>query len=43
MGAGAIGGTVAAHLTEVGADVTAVTTNRAIHDAVSAERLRFRR
>lgn len=34
MGAGAIGGTVAACLTEVGADVTAVTTNAAIHDAV---------
>ena len=34
MGAGAIGGTVAACLDEVGADVTAVTTNRAIHDAV---------
>jgi 2-dehydropantoate 2-reductase len=34
MGAGAIGGTVAACLTEVGADVTAVTTNRAIHAAV---------
>lgn len=35
MGAGAIGGTVAACLTEVGADVTAVTTNRAIYEAVS--------
>ena len=34
MGAGAIGGTVAACLDEVGADVTAVTTNRAIHAAV---------
>jgi len=34
MGAGAIGGTVAACLTEVGADVTAVTTNQAIHRAV---------
>jgi 2-dehydropantoate 2-reductase len=36
MGAGGIGGTVAAHLTEIGVDVTAVTTNRAIHDAVAA-------
>lgn len=35
MGAGAIGGTVAAHLAEVGADVTAVTTNPRIHDAVA--------
>ena len=34
MGAGAIGGTIAACLTEVGADVTAVTTNPAIHAAV---------
>jgi len=35
MGAGGIGGTVAGHLGEVGADVTAVTTNPAIHAAVS--------
>jgi 2-dehydropantoate 2-reductase len=35
MGAGAIGGTVAACLTEIGADVTAVTTNREIHAAVA--------
>jgi 2-dehydropantoate 2-reductase len=34
MGAGAIGGTVSARLTEIGADVTAVTTNEAIHGAV---------
>src|SRR6185503_14771539 len=34
MGAGAIGGTVAACLDEVGADVTAVTSNPAIHAAV---------
>jgi 2-dehydropantoate 2-reductase len=34
MGAGAIGGTVAACLAEVGIDVTAVTTNPAIHAAV---------
>ena len=39
-GAGAIGGTVAAHLTEVGADVTAVTTNPRIHDAVAAHGFR---
>src|SRR5689334_8864016 len=41
MGAGAIGGTVAAHLTEVGADVTAVTTNPRIHDAVAAHGYRL--
>ncbi len=40
MGAGAIGGTVAACLTEVGADVTAVTTNAAIHAAVTAHGFR---
>jgi 2-dehydropantoate 2-reductase len=34
VGAGAIGGTLAAHLTEVDADVTAVTTNRQIAEAV---------
>jgi len=34
MGAGAIGGTVSACLSEIGADVTAVTTNPAISDAV---------
>lgn len=34
MGAGAIGGTVAAHLTEMGADVTAITTNERIAKAV---------
>jgi 2-dehydropantoate 2-reductase len=34
MGAGAIGGTVTACLTRIGADVTAVTTNREIHEAV---------
>jgi 2-dehydropantoate 2-reductase len=34
MGAGAIGGTVSACLTEIGVDVTAVTTNEAIHGAV---------
>ena len=35
VGAGAIGGTVSACLAAVGADVTAVTTNEAIHRAVS--------
>ncbi len=34
IGVGGIGGTVAGHLTEVGADVTAVTTNTQIHAAV---------
>lgn len=34
MGAGAIGGTVTACLTQIGADVTAVTTNQEIHGAV---------
>lgn len=34
MGAGAIGGTVTACLSRVGADVTAVTTNEAIYQAV---------
>jgi 2-dehydropantoate 2-reductase len=34
MGAGAIGGTVAAHLAEIGADVTAVTRNTRVVDAV---------
>jgi 2-dehydropantoate 2-reductase len=41
MGAGGIGGTVAAHLTEIGADVTAVTTNPAIHAAVAAQGFRL--
>jgi len=40
MGAGAIGGTVTACLTEIGAEVTAVTTNQAILDAVRAEGFR---
>src|SRR5688572_20617331 len=40
MGAGAIGGTVSASLTEIGADVTAVTTNPAILAAVRAEGFR---
>jgi 2-dehydropantoate 2-reductase len=34
MGCGGIGGTIAGHLTEVGADVTAVTTNEQIAAAV---------
>jgi 2-dehydropantoate 2-reductase len=37
MGAGGIGGIVAATLTEVGADVTAVSTNPAIRAAVEAQ------
>jgi 2-dehydropantoate 2-reductase len=40
IGAGAIGGTVAAHLTEVGADVTAVTTNPTIEAAVASRGFR---
>ncbi len=39
LGCGAIGGVVAAALTETGQDVTAVTTNESIHDAVSARGL----
>jgi 2-dehydropantoate 2-reductase len=34
MGAGAIGGTVAAHLADIGTDVTAVTRNTEVVDAV---------
>lgn len=41
MGAGGIGGTVTAHLTEVGAEVTAVTTNLDIHEAVSSRGFRL--
>jgi 2-dehydropantoate 2-reductase len=37
MGAGGIGGTISAYLTEVGADVVASTTNKAIHDAVKSK------
>jgi 2-dehydropantoate 2-reductase len=40
MGAGAIGGTVSACLTEIGADVTAVTTNEVIHRAVREQGFR---
>jgi 2-dehydropantoate 2-reductase len=40
MGAGAIGGTVAAHLTEVDVDVTAVTTNQRIAEAVQTRGFR---
>lgn len=36
MGCGGIGGTVAAHLAELGVDVTAVSRNQAIVDAVAA-------
>lgn len=41
MGAGGIGGTVTGHLTEVGADVTAVTTNERIAGAVEARGFRL--
>ncbi|MBX3231940.1 MAG: 2-dehydropantoate 2-reductase [Labilithrix sp.] len=34
VGAGGIGGVITASLSEIGHDVTAVTTNQAIHDAV---------
>src|SRR5690349_6634435 len=42
MGAGGIGGIVAGTLTEVGADVTAVTTNPAIAEAVRGRGFRLR-
>lgn len=42
MGAGGIGGTVAGHLAEVGADVTAVTTNETIAAAVREHGYRLR-
>lgn len=42
VGAGGIGGTIAGYLTEVGADVTASTTNQQIHDAVEAQGFRLR-
>jgi len=42
MGAGGVGGIVAAHLSETGQDVVAVTTNRAIADAVRAHGFRLR-
>jgi len=42
MGCGGIGGTVAAHLVEIGADVTAVTTNEAIATAVAQRGFRIR-
>ncbi|RMH41912.1 MAG: ketopantoate reductase family protein [Deltaproteobacteria bacterium] len=42
MGCGGIGGTVAAHLLEIGADVTAVTTNTGIADAVARRGFRLR-
>ena len=41
MGVGGIGGTVAGHLTEVGVDVMAVTTNERIHAAVSEHGFRL--
>ena len=42
MGAGGIGGIVAGTLAEVGADVTAVSTNPAIRDAVARQGFRLR-
>ena len=42
MGIGGIGGTVAGQLTEVGANVTAVTTNSAIFAAVQSHGFRLR-
>jgi 2-dehydropantoate 2-reductase len=42
MGCGGIGGIVAAHLHEMGEDVVAVTTNRAIHDAILARGFQLR-
>lgn len=42
VGAGGIGGIVAGSLAEIGADVTAVTTNRGILDAVRARGFRLR-
>jgi 2-dehydropantoate 2-reductase len=41
MGAGGIGGIVSGYLTEVGADISACTTNQAIHDAVQAQGFRI--
>ena len=41
MGCGGIGGTVTAHLAEVGADVTAVTTNETIAAAVQEQGFRI--
>jgi 2-dehydropantoate 2-reductase len=42
MGCGAIGGITAGHLTEIGADVTAITTNEAIAAAVRQHGYRLR-
>ena len=42
MGVGGIGGTVAGQLSEIGADVTAVTTNESIFAAVSKRGFRLR-
>ena len=41
MGCGAIGGTLAGHLNDVGADVTAVTTNERIASAVATHGFRL--
>jgi 2-dehydropantoate 2-reductase len=40
MGCGGIGGVITAALAELGHDVTAVTTNRAIHDVISERGLK---
>ena len=42
MGCGGIGGIVSAHLSQMGEDVTAVTTNREIHDAIVARGFQLR-
>src|SRR5512140_884593 len=42
MGCGGIGGIVAAHLHEIGEDVVAVTTNEAIHAAITARGFQLR-
>ncbi len=42
MGCGGVGGILAAHLAEAGQDVVAVTTNRAISDAVNARGFQLR-
>jgi 2-dehydropantoate 2-reductase len=41
MGCGAIGGVLTASLAETGHDVTAVTTNRGIHEAIAARGLKI--
>jgi len=41
MGAGGIGGVIAASLAELGHDVTAVTTNKEIHDAIAGRGMKI--